>query len=124
MAREDPTGEPADENPWATGLTGPQRTFPVWDGVPGYEFQGRRSARRPRADHGPAGSRGPASRPGPPGQFRYTPTVSQPAPVPPLAWPRDEQAVPGFEFDPHARTAGAAGPVLAGAAGPAPAGPS
>ena len=116
MAREHPTGEPADENPWATGLTGPQRTFPAWDGAPGYEFEGRRSARRPPADHGPAGSRWPASRPDPPPQFRYTPTVSQPAPAPPLAWPRDEQAAPGFEFDPHARTAGTSGPAPAGPA--------
>jgi hypothetical protein len=116
MAREHPAGEPADENPWATGLTGPQRTFPVWDGVPGYEFEGRRSARRPPAEHGPAGSRGPASRPDPSRQFRYTPTVSQPTSAPPLAWPREEQAAPGFEFDPHARTADAFGPAPAGPA--------
>jgi hypothetical protein len=73
--------EPASEDRWATGLTGPQRAFPVWDGVPGFEFEGRRSPARPPADHGGTGPR-PAQ--GPPRQFRYTPTVSQP---------------PGFEFD-------------------------
>jgi hypothetical protein len=97
------TGGPADEDPWSTGLTGPQRAFPGWDGVPGYEFEGRRSPKRPLAGHGEPWPQRQA--------FRYTPTVSQPMPAPPAwprdeqAWARDEQAVPGFEFDAPARPA-------------------
>jgi hypothetical protein len=82
------TGEPAEEDPWSTGLTTSQRAFPVRGGVPGYEFEGRRSPRRP-----PAG-------------------LSQPMPARPAgrrdeqqAWPRGGQAVPGFEFDAPARAA-------------------
>jgi hypothetical protein len=81
----------------------------VWDGVPGYEFEGRRPAPRPPTGRGPIASRGPDSQTGP-RQFRYTPTVSPPTPVPPLAWPGGEQARPGFEFDPEARTADLNGP--------------
>src|SRR6516162_239429 len=98
--------ESADEGAWTTELTGSQRVFPGWDGVPGYELEGRRYPGRPRADHGRTGPRGP--RPGSPGeppQFRYTPTVSQPMRVPPAAgtpWLRDESGLPGFEFDAHA----------------------
>src|SRR6516162_3543479 len=88
---EHATGESADENPWATGLTAPQRSFPVWDGVPGYEFDSRRSARVPPAGPGRTASRGPDPQGGP---FWYTPTagsgLSQPAPVTPLAWLSDE----------------------------------
>ena len=92
------TGGPDDEQPWSAGLTGPQRAFPVWDGVPGYEFESRRPPPPARGEPGPP----------PPEEarrFRYTPTVSQPAPVPPVrswdeqAWSRDERAAPGFEFD-------------------------
>jgi hypothetical protein len=50
------TGDPAGDDPWATELTGPQRAFPIWDGVPGYEFEGRRSSGPPPADHGRTGA--------------------------------------------------------------------
>jgi hypothetical protein len=123
MARKHATEEPADEDHWATGLTTPQRTFPVWDGVPGYEFESRRSAPHPPAAHGRTASRGPGPVGGP-REFRYTPTVSQPMPVPPLAWPRDEQARPGFEFDPQARTADPYGPDPFEPPSPAPARPA
>ena len=78
----------------------------MWDGVPGYEFDSRRSARLPPAGPGRTASRGPDPQGGP---FWYTPkagsALSQPAPVTPLAWLSDEQPRPGFEFDPDARTA-------------------
>jgi hypothetical protein len=45
-------------------------------------------------------------------------------PVPPLAWPRDEQARPGFEFDPQARTADPYGPGPFEPSGPAPVRPA
>jgi len=86
--------------------------FPVWDGVPGYEFEGRRSSTRSPADPGGTGSPGPWSGPaGEPSRFRYTPTVRRPSPVPPAAltpgtpWPGDDPARPGFEFDVHDATA-------------------
>ncbi len=107
-AAEHATGEPADEDTGATGLTGPQRAFPAWDGVPGYEFEGRRVSRRPSA-----APEGEARR------FRYTPTVSQPMPGPPSA--RDDQAAPGFEFD--AARPGDPAPVRSAAARSAPAPP-
>ena len=111
----------ADESPRATGLTTPQRSFPVWDGVPGYEFESRRSARHPPAGPSRTASRGPDPQGGP---FLYAPTagngLSQPAPVAPLAWPRDEQPRPGFEFDPDARTASLYGPEGAGPDGAGP----
>jgi hypothetical protein len=59
----------------------------VWDGVPGYEFESRRP---PPPGHGE-----PGPPPGEPPRLRYTPTVSQPVPVPPArprAWPPDEPA--------------------------------
>jgi hypothetical protein len=90
------SGHPASEDPWSTGLTGPQRALPVWDGAPGYEFEGRRSAKRPPAGPGPAswsGAASWASRPDEPDRFRYTPAVGQSMPVP-SSWPRDEQATP------------------------------
>jgi hypothetical protein len=74
-------------------MTGPQRAFPVWDGVPGYEFESPRASRRPPADHpgtGPQAARGPVAPEGEARRFRYTSTVSQPMPAPPSAWPRDE----------------------------------
>ena len=112
-AAERATGEPAGEDPRATGLTGPQRAFPAWDGVPGYEFEGRRASRRPSADHagtGPQAARGPAAPEGEARRFRYTPTVSQPMPGPPSAW--DEPAAPGFEFGAAAQTADPFSPGL------------
>ena len=99
-------------------MTGPQRAFPVWDGVPGYEFESPRASRRPPADHpgtGPQATRGPVAPESEARRFRYTSTVSQPIPGPPSAWPGDEPApwsrgepapwssdeptAPGFEFD-------------------------
>jgi hypothetical protein len=91
----------------------------VWGGVPGYEFESRRPPPPGRGEPGPP----------PPEEarrFRYTPTVSQPAPGPPTrswdgqawsrderawsrderAWSRDERAVPGFEFDARAPAPG------------------
>ena len=45
---------------------------------------------------------------GEPPRFRYTQTVSQPLSAPPQAWADHHQlAMPGFEFDPRARSAGA-----------------
>src|SRR5271166_884169 len=71
-----PDAATAGDESRSTGLTGPQRAFPVWDGVPGFEFEGGRAARRPPP---------PAPAPEAPGgegrRFRYTPTVSQPRPV-------------------------------------------
>jgi hypothetical protein len=105
-------GKPSSEDPRATGLTGPQRIFPAWDGAPGYEFEGRRSPQRPPADHDGTGPHGPGVPwSGPRDEapsFRYSPTVSQPPSVPPPAWPgyeREEQATPGFEFDSGPRAA-------------------
>ena len=49
-AAEHATGD----QPWSSGLTGPQRVFPAWDGVPGYEFEGRRAAQRPPPPERPA----------------------------------------------------------------------
>jgi hypothetical protein len=92
-AQEHAPDEPA--GPWATGLTGPQRAFPVWDGVPGYEFEGRRAAPRPpvpgqwndgRRNDGQRNDAATGPR-----QFRYTPTIGRPA-------------APGFEFDAQAQT--------------------
>ena len=96
-AAEHATGDPS---PWSSGLTGPQRAFPAWDGVPGYEFEGRRASRRPSPDPAVPGrsrSRGrlpPRARR--PGSGTPRPS-SQPMPGPPPAW--DESAAPGFEFD-------------------------
>jgi hypothetical protein len=98
--RSHAVGEPAGEDPWASGLTGPQRAFPGWDGVPGYEFEGR----RPPPPSPQGGGRPPGLR-DEPRRFRYTPTVSQPPSVPPPAWPRHESARPGFEFDTPPRPA-------------------
>jgi hypothetical protein len=126
---ERPTEDPADEDRWATELTGPQRAFPIWDGAPGYEFEGRRSSRR--ADQGGTAPYGPRSGPaGEPSRFRYTPTVSRAAPVPPSAgtpWSPDGPAMPGFEFDRHAAAGapqrpGPAGPARPGQIRPAPPG--
>ena len=99
------TGEHTGEEPWATELTGPQQVFPVWDGVPGFEFEGGRASRRPADHHGTGPRAVHGRRPGTQGQqrrFRYTPTVNQPTsarPQAPQAWSRDELAAPGFEFD-------------------------
>jgi hypothetical protein len=92
--RRHPDATTAGEESWSSGLTGPQRAFPVWDGVPGYEFEGRRTAQRPPP---PEASEAPE---GVPRRFRYTQTVSQPVP----AW--DDQLAPGFEFDAPPPTAG------------------
>ena len=81
------------EESWSSGLTGPQRVFPAWDGVPGYEFEGRRTAQRPPPPKPPKPPEAPEPPGGAPRRFRYTQTVSQPVP----AW--DDQLAPGFEFD-------------------------
>jgi hypothetical protein len=87
-AQEHVPDEPA--GPWATGLTGPQRAFPAWDGVPGYEFEGRRVAPPPPPpSHVPGQRDDTATGPRP---LRYTPTVSYTPTV-------GQQAAPGFEFD-------------------------
>ena len=115
----------AGEDPRATGLTGPQRAFPAWDGVPGYEFEGRRASRRPSADHpgtGPHAASGPAAPEGDARRFRYTPTVGQPMPGPPSAW--DEPAAPGFEFGAAAPTADPFSPARPAPARPAAARPA
>jgi hypothetical protein len=83
------------DEPWSSGLTGPQRAFPVWDGAPGYEFEGGRAARRP-PPAGPAAPRPPSPPPPEAPRFRYTQTIGPPSSVFP-AW--DDQPVPGFEFD-------------------------
>ncbi|MGH3203450.1 MAG: hypothetical protein ACRDP5_15550 [Streptosporangiaceae bacterium] len=101
--RRHPDATAAGEESWSSGLTGPQRTFPVWDGVPGYEFEGRRASQRPPPPEAlppqtPA-PQTPAARPPEGGgarRFRYTQTVSQPVPVASAAW--DDQPEPGFEF--------------------------
>ena len=102
-----------DDQPWSSGLTGPQRAFPAWDGVPGYEFEGRRASRRPPPAEVPAPeARAPEARAPEAGapRFRYTPTVSQPMPAPPAGWDDqpvwDDQPAPGFEFDATPQTAG------------------
>ena len=114
-------------NAWSTGLTGPQRVFPVWDGEPGYEFEAGRSSRRPPPGPGPAGAGQGTGSQGEPPRFRYTPTVSRPQPTSP-AWPQDDWTyddraqngwsrddrvqrdwhqndldTPGFEFDTRTR---------------------
>ena len=102
-----------DDQPWSSGLTGPQRAFPAWDGVPGYEFEGRRASRRPPAPAAPAPAAPAPETLAPEAwapRFRYTPTVSQPTPAPPAAWDDqqvwDDQPAPGFEFDATPQTAG------------------
>ena len=115
--------------------TGPQPTaasrFPLGlappegaaGSVPGYEFEGRRPraarATTPlqpgqsedyrRAGRGPARDERPEPEPagGEPRRFRYSPTVSQPVPGPPPAWPDTAGPAPrpGFEFDDRAQQA-------------------
>ena len=96
--RRRPDATTAGEESWSSGLTGPQRVFPAWDGVPGYEFEGRRAAQRPPPPEPPAAlppeaPEAPEAPGGASRRFRYTQTVSQPLP----AW--DDQLAPGFEFD-------------------------
>src|SRR5580704_2210415 len=57
--RRHPDATTAGEESWSCGLTGPQRTFPVWDGVPGYEFEGRRAAPRPPPPEAPPAPQAP-----------------------------------------------------------------
>ena len=116
---------PTGEDPWSAGLTGPQRAFPVWDGAPGYEFEGRRSANRSM----PVSSAWPRDEQGTPLSDRAAPLSDRAARWDDLAagwgdqagrW--DEQAArwgeqaaywdeqPGFEFDVGARTADPSGP--------------
>jgi hypothetical protein len=85
--RRRPDAATAADEPWSSGLTGPQRIFPVWDGAPGFEFENGRPPRQAPPPQAEARL------------FRFTPTVSQPMPVPPAAWFRDDAAAPGFEFD-------------------------
>src|SRR5579859_5415938 len=98
--RRRPDASTAGEESWSSGLTGPQRVFPAWDGVPGYEFEGRRTAQRPKPPKPPKPPEAPEPPEGAPRRFRYTQTVSQPVP----AW--DDQLAPGFEFDATPQTAG------------------
>src|ERR1700722_8841110 len=88
--RRHPDAATAGDESWPTGLTGPQRAFPVWDGVPGFKFEGGRAARRlpPQAPAPQAPTPGAGA--GEARRFRYTPTVGQPPPVPPAAWSRDD----------------------------------
>ncbi len=119
----------ASTGPIPRAATGPIPRVPAapnsasgdpWSGTaPGFEFEGRRSRPgrgpkrtqpgqppQPGRDQDPRGrpdSRPPEA-PREPPRFRYTPTVSQPPPVPP-AWPDDDQpAMPGFEFNDSRRT--------------------
>ena len=103
--RRHPDAATAGDESWSSGLTGPQRAFPAWDGVPGYEFEGRRASRRPPPPEAPPPEAPAPEAPAPeagPRRFRYTPTIGQPMPAP-LAWDdqpaRDGQRAPGFEFD-------------------------
>jgi hypothetical protein len=43
--RADRRERDAGDERWSSGLTGPQRAFPVWGGAPGFEFEGGRAAR-------------------------------------------------------------------------------
>src|ERR1700722_21029285 len=61
--RRHPDATTAGEESWSSGLTGPQRTFPVWDGVPGYEFEGRRVAPRPPPPEAPQAPQAPEGAP-------------------------------------------------------------
>ncbi len=94
-----PERDAGDEG-WTSGLTGPQRAFPVWGGAPGFEFEGGRAARRPSPPPAPDSE---------PRRFRFTSTVSQPVVIPPS---RADRAAPGFEFDATARTADPFSPGL------------
>src|ERR1700722_5007644 len=103
--RRHPDATTAGEESWSSGLTGPQRVFPAWDGVPGYEFEGRRTAQRPqppkppppppppggaRAPRGPrraaSGTPRPSASRYPPGTTSSHPASSStPRPRPPAA---------------------------------------
>jgi hypothetical protein len=145
----DPAGNPgADDARGPHGTSGRRRppagTGPFWpvappgpaaaerledtEGIPGYEFEGRRSQRGHQAwwrqaDHrgsgyqvprGPAWTGHPAEPRDPDGEsrrLRYPPATS----LPRAAWPEDEPATPGFEFDGRAPAAGPAGPLPSGA---------
>ena len=109
----------AATRPRATGLTGPQRAFPVWDGVPGYEFEGRAGLQTPagRPPGNRAASRSRAGRP----RRRGAPVQVHPDGEPADARPAvglGRPAAPGFEFGAAAPTAG---PFEPGAPGPEPA---
>src|SRR5579871_6025199 len=66
--RRHPDAATTGDEPWYSGLTGPQRAFPVWDGAPGYEFENGRAARQPPP---PPQAETP--------RFRYTPVTGPPA---------------------------------------------
>ncbi len=93
---------PGQQPPGQPGSRWPDGHFGA---VPGFEFEGRRPQAGGAAPDGQVWDDRPAATPGgEPPRFRYTQTVSQ---VPPQAWADDQAAVPGFEFDPPARSAGA-----------------
>ena len=94
-----PDATTAGEESWSSGPTGPQRVLPGRDGVPGYEFEGRRTAQRPpppspprrpprspRARRAASGTPRPSASRYPPGTTSSHPASSStPRPRPPAA---------------------------------------